>query len=105
MLTEEHGVVQINLGAEIRTHAKAYDLGRVAAESRHQTPSNRYNSRLPDIAFTNKARLLPLVKQGAVPQMPDLAVEIQSPNDCVKKLLTTSPMARALFGWCYRKNA
>src|ERR1700712_1468209 len=85
MPTEQHGLIQINLGSEIRAHAKANNLGRVTAESRHQTRDNRYNSRLPDIAFTSKERALPLVTQGGVPQMPDLVVEIKSPTDSLKK--------------------
>jgi len=86
MPTEEHGYIQLNLGSEMRAHAKANKLGRVTAEARHKTPDDRHNTRLPDIAFTSTERVLPLVKQGAVPQMPDLVVEIKSPNDSLRKL-------------------
>lgn len=40
-----------------------------------------HNARLPDVAYTSAERLLPLTKKGSVPQMPDLCVEIQSPDD------------------------
>lgn len=86
MPTEEHGLIQLNLGSEMRTRAKTNNLGRATSEPRHKTPEDRYNSRLPDLAFTSKERALPLVKQGAVPQMPDLAVEIKSPNDSLRIL-------------------
>lgn len=86
MPTEEHGLIQLNLGSEMRAHAKANNLGRVTSEPRHKTPEDRYNSRLPDLAFTRKERALPLVKQGAVPQMPDLVVKIKSPNDNLRQM-------------------
>lgn len=86
MPTEEHGLIQVNVAAELRNYAKPRELGRVTVEPRHQTPEDRYNSRLPDIAFTSKERALPLVTKGAVPQLPDLAVEIQSPDDSLRKM-------------------
>ena len=49
-------------------------------------PHDRHNARLPDIAFTSRERALPIVSKGAVQQMPDSAIEIQSPNDSLKKL-------------------
>lgn len=84
--TEEHGLIQVNIASEIRLHSKKHNLGRVTVEPRHQTSEDRYNSRLPDVAFTSKARALPLVTQGAVPQMPDLAIEIKSPTDSLRKM-------------------
>ena len=86
MPTELYGLIQVNLGSHIWTHNRQHKLGRVTSEPRHQTPQDRYNSRLPDIAFTSKERALPLVAKGAVQQMPDLAIEIQSPDDSLKKL-------------------
>ena len=35
--------------------------------------------RLPDVSFIAGER--PVVKKGSIPQMPDLAVEVQSPDD------------------------
>jgi Uma2 family endonuclease len=86
MPTEQHGLIQVNIATELRNHTKPRSLGRVTAEPRHQTPDDRYNSRLPDIAFTSKERALPLVTKGAVQQMPDLVVEIQSPDDSLRKM-------------------
>lgn len=84
--TELHGLIQVNIATELRNYTKPRTLGRVTAEPRHQTPDDRYNSRLPDIAFTSKERALPLVTRGAVQQMPDLAVEIKSPDDSLRKM-------------------
>jgi Uma2 family endonuclease len=84
--TEEHGLIGGNLTGSIWNFNREHKLGRVTVEPRHQTPDDRYNSRLPDVAFTSRARALPLVTQGAVPQMPDLAIEIKSPTDSLRKM-------------------
>ena len=86
MPTEEHGLVGSNINAHLWNFNHQHKLGRVTIEPRHQTPDNRYNSRLPDVAFTSKERALPLVTKGAVQQLPDLAVEIQSPDDSLRKM-------------------
>jgi len=79
--TEEPSLIAGNIFAELRTHVKANDLGRVAFEVRRRIPDDEHNARLPDVEFTSKDRLLPVVREGAVPQMPDLTVEIKSPTD------------------------
>lgn len=79
--TEEHSLISGNLYIPLRLFAEQHDLGRAAFEVRRQMPGDDHNARLPDVEFTSKERLLPVVKQGAVPQMPDLAVEITSPDD------------------------
>lgn len=60
---------------------EVHDLGEVIYELRHRAgPNERLNDRVPDLSFTTKARLQP-VGPGAVLQMPDLCIEIQSPGD------------------------
>jgi Uma2 family endonuclease len=49
-------------------------------------PGDAHNARMPDIAFTSRDRALPVAKSDAVPQMPDLAIEIQSPDDSVLRM-------------------
>lgn len=83
--TEQHGLVAINVGAELRAFVREQGLGRVTVEVRHQIPRadqdpNRPRSLIPDVAFTSRERALPLVSAGAVLQLPDLVVEIQSPD-------------------------
>jgi Uma2 family endonuclease len=64
-----------------------HELGEVVYETRFRAnPDDRENDRLPDISFTRKARLLPVPKRGAVPQIPDLCIEIQSPDDYPKMM-------------------
>lgn len=79
--TEEHGVLAALLSGEIYLTLKPHPIGRVAVEARHKNPDDDHNSRLPDVAFTRSERALPITTSGAVPRMPDLCVEIQSPND------------------------
>lgn len=83
--TEEHGLIATNISGELRAFVRARGLGRVTIEVRHQIPREnqdpkRPRSLIPDVAFTSRERALPLVSAGAVPQLPDLAVEIQSPD-------------------------
>lgn len=84
--TEEHGVIVSTVSGEIYVFLKQNPIGRLAVEARHRTPEDRRNSRIPDIAFTRLERVLPITRKGAVPQMPDLAVEIKSPDDSVNLL-------------------
>lgn len=84
MPTEEHGLVAGNLVAALHNFVRPKRLGRVGVEVRHRLPQDNRNSRMPDVSFTSARR--PLVKTGSVPQMPDLAIEIQSPDDTIKKL-------------------
>lgn len=84
--TEEHGLIAANIVTEIKIYLKQHPIGRVAVEARHQVPGDDHNSRLPDVSFTSNERALPVVKKGAVPQMPDLAVEIKSPDQSFKDM-------------------
>jgi Uma2 family endonuclease len=79
--TEELGVLAGLLTGELYIYLKQNPIGRLAVEPRHQMPEDQHNARLPDVAVTLNERALPLVKKGAVPQMPDLCIEIQSPDD------------------------
>ncbi len=85
MPTEQHGVIVVNLCSALLGFTKDHQIkGRVTPHVRHRIPKDLENSRLPDISFRAGAK--PLVKKGSIPQMPDLAVEIKSPDDSWKKL-------------------
>ena len=86
MPTEEHSLIVGNIYITLRVFVDKNGLGRVAFEVRRKMPGDEHNARLPDVEFTRKERLLPIVKKGAVPQMPDLAVEVKSPDDSYQKL-------------------
>jgi Uma2 family endonuclease len=82
--TEEHGELQALIGSSLLGFIRPRKLGRVGVEVRHRMPTDDANSRLPDISFIAGNR--PRVTEGSVPQMPDLAVEIKSPDDSLKAL-------------------
>lgn len=83
MPTEEHGIVVLNLGTDMRIFLRVNPIGRVMTEVRVRVPDDPHNSRQPDLAFfLNTGR--PVVKRGAVPQMPDLVIEVKSPDDSYK---------------------
>jgi Uma2 family endonuclease len=84
--TEEHSLIVGNLYLKLRIFVDENGLGRVTFEVRRRVPGDEHNARLPDLDFTSQERLLPVVKKGNVPQMPDLAVEVKSPNDRLPQL-------------------
>ncbi|MEL6270460.1 MAG: Uma2 family endonuclease [Chloroflexota bacterium] len=81
--TQEHGYIAANVSGELRAHVKPRDLGRVSVETAHTSTDDTYNYRIPDVSFVSGDAL---TKQGAVPHMPDLAVEIKSPDDSYAEL-------------------
>jgi Uma2 family endonuclease len=78
VLTEEHGVIALNIGTEIKIYLKQNPIGRAGVEVNHRVLDDVYNSRVPDVSFIKDPRH-DLVTKGSVPQMPDLAIEIKSP--------------------------
>ncbi len=80
VVTEEHGIIAVNIATEIRIYLKQNPIGHVGVEIRHREPNDELNDRLPDVSF-RKVNDSDIVKKGAVPTMPDLAVEIKSPTD------------------------
>lgn len=88
MPTQQHGLIALNIGFELTAYAKQYKTGRPGTEVRHQRPQDTLNSRLPDLSFTCNRSVL--VEQGSVSGMPDLAVEIKSPDDTIKEMRETA---------------
>ncbi len=77
-----HGLVTMNLGAELAVYAKRTGAGGVyAAETGFQLASNPDTVRAPDIAFVTRERLPPPTTTGYPALAPDLAVELLSPGD------------------------
>ncbi len=84
MPTEKHGETAALIGAALLAFVRPNKLGRVGVEVRHRMPQDQRNSLLPDVSFISGKR--PSVTEGSVPQMPDLAIEIKSPDDSLKEL-------------------
>ncbi len=77
--TEEHGLIVGNIYAPMRAFVKPRKLGRVTIEGLHRLPDDDENAVLPDVSFRSNIAS-PIVRRGAIPVMPDLAVEVQSPS-------------------------
>lgn len=84
MPTQEHGTIASNIDFALGLYNRQHKLGRLGVEVRQRLPNDQLNSRMPDISFSTARR--PLVRKGGVPEMPDLAVEIKSPSDSVRKM-------------------
>jgi Uma2 family endonuclease len=84
MPTQEHGLIASNINAPLALHVKAHKAGRVGIEVRYKYAGDARNSRMPDVSFTSNRQ--PLVREGAVPFLPDLAIEIKSPDDTMKEM-------------------
>jgi Uma2 family endonuclease len=89
MPTEEHGITALNFGRYIGNFIEEHEIqGYAGVEVRHRRPGDKYNSRLPDVSY--RSTTTPVVTKGAVPQMPDLAIEIQSPDDTLRDMRATA---------------
>lgn len=83
MPTREHGLIGAEFVIEIGLYLRANPIGRVAVEARHRPPGNLTNDRIPDVSFVSDVNR-PIEREGAAEYMPDLCVEIQSPDDSLK---------------------
>jgi Uma2 family endonuclease len=81
MPTEEHGSIIGSLIAQLVFFVKQHKLGIVTTDARHRIAEDKHNSYRPDISYISYARKGEIVRKGAVPLMPDLAVEVKSPDD------------------------
>ena len=88
MPTRQHGLIASNINLAFALYARQTKTGRPGIEVRHQSPEDKRNSRLPDVSFVCTKG--PLVDQGSVPGMPDLAVEIKSPTDTITEMRDTA---------------
>lgn len=84
--TELHSLIAGNIYTFLRLFILPRNLGRIVFEVRFRLKGDNHNSRLPDVSFTRAERVQPVVEKGAVTQIPDLCVEIQSPSDSPKSL-------------------
>lgn len=78
--TQEHGIIVLKIGARLLVYVETHKSGRVSVETRHRQPGDPFNDRIPDISYvvgTDEA----VVRKGPMPRLPDLAVEVKSPDD------------------------
>ena len=88
MVTEEHGLIAANIVIEIGNYLKRNRIGRVVVETRYRPAGDALNDRLPDVSFRRTDS--DPVRRGPVTGMPDLAVEIKSPDDSNRQMRETA---------------
>ncbi len=81
MPTEEHAKIAGIILGELYLYLKQHPeiKAHLGPQVRYRPEVDPYNDRLPDVAVRLSDR--PPVRRGAVPGMPDLAVEIKSPDE------------------------
>ena len=84
MATEAHGVIAALFATFINIYLFTNPICRVEVEARHRPAKDKRNSRLPDVSFVTKEH--PMTTQGAALYIPELCIEIQSPDDSAKKM-------------------
>lgn len=85
MPTQLHGLIALFLGYLFWSYRERNPIGWFFADARYQMPNDAENARIPDISFIRKERG-PVIEEGPAPYMPDLAIEIQSPDDDPKEM-------------------
>jgi Uma2 family endonuclease len=83
MPTQLHGWIVVFLSRFLLNYLDVHRIGRLYAEARYKMPDSDDNARIPDLSFVRN-ELGPVVKDGPAPYMPDLAIEVQSPDDTPK---------------------
>src|SRR5262245_10180214 len=78
--TEEHGLIAGNICGFLWQYTRQSGFGRAVIEVQIRMPDDDYNSRQPDLAFFADTTR-PIVKRGPVHQMPELVIEVKSPDD------------------------
>jgi Uma2 family endonuclease len=86
VVTEEHGVIVLTIGAQITLDLRQNPIGRAGVEISHRREGDDTNLRIPDLSVIINASDKPIVRDGATPYYPDLAVEVKSPHDTYREL-------------------
>jgi len=84
----EHGLVAMNIAGPLYAYAKNKDLGKVyAAETGFLLAQNPDTVRAADVAFVRRERIEKAAPvEGYWIGAPDLAVEVLSPSDTVRRV-------------------
>jgi Uma2 family endonuclease len=85
MPNQVHGRLTMNIGRHIGNHLDETNAGYVESEVRYATEHDPQNVRLPDVSVFLDVTS-PAVEKGPVLRMPDIAIEIKSPDDSLLKL-------------------
>ena len=83
--TQLHGFIAGNIFGFFWNYSRDKGIGVAVMEVRHRVPGDKHNDRIPDVSFYLDASQ-PLVERGPVPRLPDIAVEVKSPDDSYTQL-------------------
>ena len=84
----EHGAISNELAYYLTHHVKQHDLGMIyAAETGFIIERNPDTVRAPDVAFIRKDRIPARYEKGFCRIVPDLVVEVVSPDDSHSEVL------------------
>lgn len=86
MPTQLHAYIIHMLSGFLFVFLRQHPLGHALIEARYRLPGDDENDLIPDLSFVAKGRG-PLVRSGAAPYMPDLAVEAQSDGQSERFML------------------
>ncbi len=79
---EKHGIVEFNLGGEVRTFVRQHKLGRVSGgETGIYIRRNPDTVRAADVVFISNERLAKRGNSGFIDVAPDLVMEVMSLDD------------------------
>ncbi len=91
MPTLIHNLISRTLFLALYLYVQRFKLGEVIYETSYRaSESDDHNYRVPDLSYTSRERMTPIPKRGAVPQIPDICIEIQSPDDDPGEMRTKS---------------
>ena len=83
--TEQHVMIVILIAHWLLNFILTNSIkGRVVTEVRYRSKEDRRNARIPDVSY--RAGSNPLTKKGSVPELPDIAIEVKSPDDSLKDM-------------------
>ena len=78
---EWHGYLQHEISRHLGNFVEAYEQGRVLVEAGHRTPTDDDTLLAPDVSFRRLDAKGEPPSRRYVSRMPDIAVEVKSPND------------------------
>jgi Uma2 family endonuclease len=85
MPTREHAIIVGLVVMWLNTYLWQNNLGYAAVEARHRPPDDDKNNRLPDVSYVADLSK-PIERRGSAPYIPDLCIEVKSPDDTVKEM-------------------
>ncbi len=80
-----HGSFAVEISYYIWAFVRERGLGKVTVETGYHPPEGRHTLLSPDVAFLSKAKTPHPFPHTYIPIMPDLAIEILSPNDTLRQ--------------------